>query len=120
MDSLETVQDLILRSCRHVERMRSETEMRDGAGTILTCCACWNRSVAARRQARKAQLACRPNDCDRCGKRPHTYTYAQYRLCGRCLAATRREHNQAMARAGSLAIFDIGLMMDTKTWAAGR
>jgi hypothetical protein len=49
-------QDEILRACSHADRLTSEVTM--GRGEIINvCCDCWNASVAARRSARKAQLA---------------------------------------------------------------
>src|ERR1035437_6246787 len=92
MRDLVSVQSLILASCQH----------RDDEGQA--CCACWNRGVSARRPSRKAQLACRPNDCERCGKKPHTYTYGPYRLCGRCLKGTEREAYRSVVRGGCPAI----------------
>jgi hypothetical protein len=50
------IQDEILRACHHADRQTSEVQM--GHGEILmVCCQCWNASVAARRSARKQQLA---------------------------------------------------------------
>jgi hypothetical protein len=108
MRDLVSVQSLILASCQHC----------DGEGQA--CCACWNRGVSARRAAREAQLACRPNDCERCGKKPHTYTYGPYRLCGRCRIATEREHYQSIVRGGALAIFATGVMVNTENWATRK
>ena len=66
---------------------------------------------------RKAVLLARPKDCARCGKRPHTFLVAGWRLCGRCKTATMREHHQAQAKAGVLAIFATAPLVNTSTWA---
>ena len=93
-------------------------EVRMGKGIVLpVCMACWNAHVAARRAARKAQLAERPNDCDRCGQKPSRWTYGRYALCGRCKTATEREHYKALANAGALGIFATSLLVNTDTWA---
>ena len=105
----------ILRQCAHAERQTSEVKM-SKTETVFVCCDCWNAHVAARRSARKAQLAERPNDCDRCAAKPHTYEYGGYRLCGRCLKATKGEHNRNLATAGVLAIFATHVLVDTKQW----
>ena len=81
------------------------SEVRMGAGrTIKVCVDCWNRHAYARRAARKEQLAARPKDCARCAARPHTWTYAGHRLCGRCKTKTAREQAASTAKLGDLAI----------------
>ena len=109
----------ILRQCAHTDRQRSEVTM-SKTETIFVCCDCWNTHVTARRAARKAQLAERPNDCDRCAAHPHTYEYGGYRLCGRCLKAAKIEHNRNLAAAGVLAIFATHLLVDTQQWRGTR
>ena len=109
----------ILRQCTHTDRQTSEVMM-SKTETIFVCCDCWNAHVYARRAARKAQLARRPNDCDRCGAKPHTYEYGGYLLCGRCLKATKTEHNRSLVAAGALAIFATHLLVDTKQWRGPR
>ena len=84
--------------------------------TNTWCCACWNTYVYRRRAIRKAELAQRPADCQRCGRRPHTYLLAGLSLCGRCKTLTLTEHHQALAKAGHLAIFAQGLLVDTSQW----
>ena len=111
-----TPQETILRACVHPT---GRADVRVGPGQYVDVCStCWNRSVAAYRQERKAQLAARPRDCARCGVRPHRWRVAGYRLCGRCKTVTMREHHQETARHGPLAIFATGLMVDTSTWAS--
>jgi hypothetical protein len=89
-----------------------------GGGRLVDCCtACWNASVTARRAARKAQLAERPKDCERCGRRPHTWTYGPYRLCGRCKTATAGEHHRAAAPHGILGMLAVEPLVDTAAWA---
>lgn len=105
----------ILRDCTHhtdtpCEVRMSKTEIRN------VCCDCWNAHVYARRVARKAQLAERENDCDRCARKPHTYTYGGHRLCGHCLTATKKEHYGNTAKAGTLAIFATHLLVNTADW----
>lgn len=68
----------ILRDCRHTDRLRAEWGSGVNKPEGLACSECWNRHVSARRQARREQLAQRPNDCMRCGLRPHTWTLAGY------------------------------------------
>lgn len=92
-----------------------------GGGRMVDCCsACWNASVTARRAERKAQLAARPKDCQRCGRRPHTWTFGPYRLCGRCKTLTAREHSAQSAQHGVLAIFATAPLVDTATWATPK
>ena len=109
----------ILRQCAHTDRQTSEVKM-SKTETIFVCCDCWNAHVAARRAARKAQLAARPNDCDRCAAKPHAYEYGGYLLCGRCLKAAKTEHNRNCAAAGVLAIFATHLLVDTRQWQGTR
>lgn len=90
----------------------------DGRDDIARCGDCIDRRNNETRAARRDQLAQRPNDCQRCAARPHTYTYGQYRLCGRCLTRTRREHAAALSSAGTLAIFATGLLVNTSGWKA--
>ena len=105
----------ILRDCRHTDRQSCEITM-SKTETLMTCCDCFNSQVYARRAARKAQLAERLPDCDRCAAKPHTCTYGGYRLCGRCLTATKKEHNTNANKAGVLAIFATRLMVNTGEW----
>lgn len=89
----------------------------DGRTDVARCGDCLTaRNVRARahRRAERAQL---PKDCERCGRRRHTWTFAGHRLCGRCKTAVAREHGAAMGKAGSLAIFATGLLVDMTTWA---
>ena len=109
----------ILRQCTHADRQTSEVKM-SKTETVFVCCDCWNAHVAARRAARKAQLAERPNGCDRCAAKPHTYEYGGYRLCGKCFSATKAEHNRNLAAAGVLAIFATHLLVDTRQWKSTR
>ena len=88
-----------------------------GVEGIALCGNCIGRRSDKRRADRKAQLAQRPKDCARCGARPHRWIYGSFRLCGRCLTATKREHSRAMAAAGTLGIFATGLLVDTRGWA---
>lgn len=53
----------------------------------------------------------------RCGQKPHTYIVGNAKLCGRCKTATEKEHNANLAKAGTLAIFAPGLLVNTDTWA---
>lgn len=48
-------QDRIIRACNHTDRTRAEVNM-DGE-IVKCCCACWNASVQARREARNDELA---------------------------------------------------------------
>ena len=109
----------ILRQCAHVGKQSCEVRMSRNE-TLMVCSDCYNAQVYAWRAARKAQLAERPNDCDRCAARPHTYEYGGYRLCGRCLKATRAEHNKGLAAAGVLAIFATHVLVDTQSWAGRK
>ena len=115
MNDMVSVQDIILRSCQHTDRQRSETR----PGNFLVCCACWNRGYYARRAARKAQLACRANDCQRCAQKPVTKLYGGFRLCGRCFTAVKREHNQNAAGC-SMPWLITRLLVDTKEWASNK
>lgn len=105
----------ILRNCTHHTDNPCEVRM-SKTETLNVCCACYTAQVYARRAARKAQLAERANDCDRCAAKPHTYTYGGYRLCGRCLTAAKKEHNRNMAKAGTLSIFATHLLVNTADW----
>lgn len=117
MRDLVTVQNIILRSCQHEHR---PCEVNMGRGeTIFICTACWNRGYYARKAARKAQLACRTNDCQKCGRKPVTKLYDRYRLCGRCFAAVKKEHGQNMAGC-SMPWLVTTLLIDTKDWAIVR
>ena len=102
---------------------RSEVRMGGGKGTIKTCVDCWNEHVYARREARKAQLAERPKDCQRCAARPHRWIVKTYRLCGYCKTKIMREHHAGMAKTGDLAII-AGLsgaeFFDTAGWKGLR
>lgn len=104
----------ILRQCTHAsqtcEVQMSKTEI------LHVCDACYNAQVYARRAARKAQLAERPNDCARCAAKPHTHNYGGHLLCGRCLTATKKEHNKNLAKAGALSIFATHLLVNTAAW----
>ena len=91
-----------------------------GRDDIARCGDCIDARNRLARAARKAALAGRPKDCDRCQVHPHTYIYGGYRLCGRCKTATTREHTEALATAGALGIFATSLLVDTSTWACGR
>lgn len=110
----------IAQACQHVPPGTTPWHMvADGQGGWLPLCdACSNLVSRAHKTARKAELAARPKDCVRCGVRTHTCTYHVWRLCGRCLTATRREHAIACSRAGLLSIFATAPMVDTATWAA--
>lgn len=110
----------ILETCDRCKGQRDRNHMSRQRNGENLCCACIDAHNTAWRAARKAQLAARPKDCDRCGARPHTYTYAQYRLCGRCLTATKREHFKACAKARALAIFATEPLVDTKNWRGAR
>ena len=119
IQALYDAADALLTDCDHTERYQSEVRL-SKTQSILVCTDCWNAHVAARRAARKAQLARRPNDCDRCAAKPHTYEYGGYLLCGRCLKATKTEHNRSLVAAGVLAIFATHLLVDTKQWRGAR
>lgn len=109
----------ILLDCTHealARQQHSEISMGKGV-TRFVCVDCWNAHVYARREARKAQLAERPNDCMRCGQKPHTWTLAGAKLCGRCKTAVKQEHTRNLAKAGTLGIFAQGLLVNTDTWA---
>jgi len=106
--------DDIFRSCQHAGS-------RDAwLGSLRACWQCGNAAIYTGRVLRRLELAALPKDCDRCGERPHTFTVAGFKLCGRCKTAAMREHSAAMARAGSLAIFATSLLVDTSTWAGRR
>ena len=106
----------IMRACDH-EGPRDGYFRAANGEQVRACWRCGNAAGDAYRRQRKAELAARPKDCQRCARRPHTWTYAGFRLCGRCKTAAAREHGQAMNHAGSLAIFATGLLVDTSTWA---
>lgn len=89
----------------------------EGRTDVARCGDCINKRNLAHRTARKTDLAQRPKDCARCATRPHTFTYGGFRLCGRCLTLTKREHAKAVAHAGAFAIFAEGLLIDTSAWA---
>lgn len=107
----------IMRACYH-DGPRDSYYKTPGGETITACWRCGNAAGEVSRQQRKAQLAARPKDCQRCGQRPHTWTYGGFRLCGRCKTATEREHNLALSRAGVLGIFATRPLVDTSGWAA--
>jgi hypothetical protein len=88
-----------------------------GKEGMAYCTDCHNRRYYERRAARKAQLAARPKDCVRCGKRPHTWTLAGWKLCGPCKTATLREHHVAASGAGFLGLLATSPMVDTSGWA---
>ena len=110
--------EAILTSCRHDKRT-CEIEISKGH-TLMVCVDCWNRHVYARQAARKQQLvefkATLPI-CDRCGRPGANWMLASYHLCARCKTATKREHEQSIAKAGSFAIFATSLLVDTSKWA---
>ena len=110
----------ILDACQHEDRYRSE--VKGGGHRWLVCTECWNRHVAARRAARKVELAewkATFPTCQRCGKRPGGWIvgYEHYHLCGPCKRATVREHYQNLGAAGVMAIFATGSCVDTTGWA---
>lgn len=116
IQALYDTADAILTDCTHPDRYQSQVWV-SKTQAISVCTDCWNAHVASRRAARRAQLAERPNDCDRCAAKPHAYEYGGYRLCGRCLTATKAEHNRSLAAAGALAIFATRPLIDTQRWA---
>ena len=109
--------ETIFRACDHVSG-KTDHCLRVGREQLYACLACANAAGQAWREDRKAQLAARPRDCDRCGLRPHTWTVAGYRLCGRCKTTTMREHHRESAKHGLLAIFATEPLVDTRQWAA--
>lgn len=108
--------EAIFRACSHDGPRDSYLTAADGA-ELRACWRCGNAANEARRAARKAELDERPKDCQRCARRPHTWIYGPYRLCGRCKTATEREHHAAAAGAGTLAIFATSPLVDTSAWA---
>lgn len=105
----------IMRACQH-DGPR-DAELRIDGEIIRACWRCGNAAGDARRAARQVELASRPNDCARCGLRPHTWTVGPWRLCGRCKTATMREHYGKSARLGVLAMVATVPLVDTSTWA---
>lgn len=110
----------IFRACDHAGPRDAELKRSTTGETLRACWQCGNAAIGAHRAMRKAQLAARPKDCARCGKRPHTYTWGGYRLCGGCLRVTRAEHQTNAARAGVMALFATGAMISTTDWAMAR
>lgn len=117
-----TEANAILTSCNHFEDesyRHSQITMPSGQ-TLKACCSCWNAHVAARKAARKAELKAEKATrlvCCRCGKKPYSWMLANYPVCGTCKKATISEHNQAVTKCGSLAIFAGGQMLaNTAAW----
>ncbi len=118
MHTFETARQILLDCTHHVD---TPCEVRlDTRTTLHICAPCWNAHVYARREAEKEykrqQKAQEKPDCHRCGKKPHRYLLAQYKLCAACKKATLQEHEVHAARAGFLAL-GAGLLCDTSTWA---
>lgn len=94
--------DSILHNCSHDGHKNCEVDL--GHGRRLWCCVeCWNAHVAARRAARKQQIAefnASQPQCDRCGKHPYVWQFGPYRLCSRCKNTVNREHWQNLGRTG--------------------
>lgn len=106
--------DDVFRACQH-------PGPRDAwLGDLRACWRCGNAAIFSGRVLRRLALHARPSDCARCAARPHTFTVAGFKLCGRCKTATMKEHAAAMAQAGALAIFATSLLADTSTWAGRR
>ena len=110
----------IFRACDEETGPRDAALLDMATGTYLRACGrCGHAAGKVRRRLRKLQLAARPRDCARCGRKPSTWTLAGWKLCGRCKTATAREHARAMAEAGALAIFATACS-STPAWAAAR
>lgn len=107
----------IFRACDHAGPRDAELKRSTTGETLRACWQCGNAAIGAHRAMRKAQLAARPKDCARCGRKPHTYTWGGYRLCGACLRVTRAEHQANAAKAGVFALFATGAMISTAGWA---
>jgi hypothetical protein len=93
-----THQEQVLRACNHAEKT-CEVSFRRGE-TFHVCGDCWNASVKARREDRKAELAQEPR-CEVPGcKHRATYTvYYTVGMCGYHLKAMQKTHQQQMAKA---------------------
>lgn len=107
----------IMRACRHDGPRESQIRDRATGTTVYACHNCGNAAIMAHRAARKLELAARPKDCQRCGRKPHTWNYGGYRLCGTCKKLTAREHFTQAAKHGALAIFATSPLVDTSSWA---
>jgi hypothetical protein len=113
-----------MHACQH-EHRNCETN-RPGEAPVWVCNDCYNRQVLEWRTLRKQQLAAAREDlprCERCGKKPMTWTYGPYQLCTACKKATEREHWAALAKHGANAGFAAMLatspLVDTSSWARG-
>lgn len=115
--------EAILKECDHSDRWL--TVWLTGGGEIKVCTDCWNAHVAARREARKAELAeywAKQPKCDCCGERPYRWHWAYYKLCTQCKTRLVKEHNRNLARHGSMAaVASIAIggmpMVSTQGWA---
>lgn len=125
-----TEADVIITNCpqshkdAQLARAGFVSEIRHSDGRETTCCTdCWNAHVAARKEARKAELNAWKSElpaCDRCGKaHAGNWTVARFSLCGRCKNATKKDHNRAVANMGSMAFLAMGssLLASTDDWA---
>ncbi len=102
----------ILIDCSH-EGGATQVNLGGGRGTTFACVACWNKHVAARKAARKLQIAAFNATIQTC-EGPHTrpapgrWTVAgDVHLCGRCKTKALRKINGNIARSGlgGLAMF---------------
>ena len=106
------------RQDRHHYVQPQHPSFAEGREDVALCGACIGARNVRYRAERKALLAARPKDCDRCGARPHTWRVAGWKLCGPCKTATMREHAAAASRVGWLAMTATEPMVDTRGWAA--
>lgn len=114
----------ILDNCRHEDRWLSVWSR--GIETHGVCTDCWNAYVAARKEARKAELAeywAQQPKCDCCGERPFRWHWAQFRLCTQCKTRLVKQHNRNLASYGAMAgLAGIATggrpLVSTKGWAA--
>lgn len=107
----------ILRACTHRDKATCEVSRTREHEALMVCVDCWNAGVYARRAERKAQLAARPKDCERCRRKPSAWNYGGIKLCSPCKKLTEAEHYKATAGFGILALTVHRPMVDSSGWA---
>ena len=100
-----TEQEHILRSCDHAKR-DCEVSMPDGE-RLSVCTICWNASVQARRDGRKAQLAAMDRcEVPGCSRRGTQIVWGHTLMCGHHLRRAEQGHYKAMASTpGGMGLF---------------
>lgn len=106
----------ILHDCKHATADNVWVPMEvslPGGGRLNVCCPCWNAHVAARRAARKVQLAENAKPCEAgCGRKV-TKNLRGVSLCGRCCTRACKTLNDQVQRMGWLALGGVSASRDT-------